>query len=139
MTRAHAPLLRAALAALLLTWSSACVQLIGPPGVAISSQPPGARVLVDGRDSGFVTPCNLDISRRSHRIELVKAGYRSAVIQVEGGGQNHVVPWEEAWVNYQTWHFPLWLNAVDGLMPYKIDRSYSPARIHVPLQLASIN
>jgi hypothetical protein len=32
----------------------------------------------------------------------------------------------------------LWLNARDGFLPVKVERSYSPARIYAPLQLADV-
>ena len=48
-------LLRIALALPFLALGS-CARNISPPGVFFSSEPPGARILVDGQDSGYVTP-----------------------------------------------------------------------------------
>jgi hypothetical protein len=38
---------------------------VSPPGTAFASEPPGARVEIDGQDSGWVTPCMiaLDVER----------------------------------------------------------------------------
>ncbi|MES2596921.1 MAG: PEGA domain-containing protein [Verrucomicrobiota bacterium] len=44
--------------------------------VAITSQPPGAQVKIDGTPSGLVTPAEADLVRRSsHQIELELKGY----------------------------------------------------------------
>lgn len=115
---------------------ASCVELQRTPGVMFASSPPGARVMVDGRDSGFVTPCHIDLSRSKHHVDIVLEGYRPASVLIEPGGQTYLVTWDEAWIYPNTWRFPLWLNARDGLFPVKIERSYSPARIWAPLRLA---
>jgi len=56
----------------------------------ISSRPPGADVLYDGLIRG-VTPCDVSVSRRPLKIDLVvwKAGYRSKKLEI----WNRVSPW----------------------------------------------
>jgi serine/threonine protein kinase len=42
---------------------------------AISSQPPGASIIIDGRDTGKVTPAKLIVGQGNHSLVLRKVGY----------------------------------------------------------------
>jgi len=128
-------LLRTASTCCLSVLAAACIEIRPTPGVVFASNPAGARVVVDGKDSGFVTPCHLALERERHDVDLVLDGYHASSIRIEEGGELWLIYWDEAWINEQTWRFPLWLNARDGLFPIKIDRGYSPERIHVQLRL----
>jgi hypothetical protein len=116
--------------------ASACVAVERSPGVALATSPAGARVVIDGEDSGFVTPCRLGLSRRSHDVDLVLAGYEPARVRIRPGGQDDLVYWHEAYIDEGVYRFPLWLNAYDGLFPYKLRQGYEPARVFVELQIA---
>lgn len=131
------PHFHAWLAAALALLASACVAVERSAGVALSTSPPGARVVVDGEDSGFVTPCRLGLSRSRHAVDLVLDGYRPARVRIEPGGQDDLVYWREAYINEEVWRFPLWLNAYDGLFPYKLRQAYEPGRVFVELELQS--
>lgn len=115
---------------------ASCVEIVREPGVMFASNPSGARVVVDGVDSGFVTPCHIDLERTTHDIDLVLEGYAPASVHIDDGGDTWLILWDEAYVNENTWRFPLWLNARDGLFPVKVERTYEPARIYVNLRLA---
>lgn len=115
--------------------SSGCVSIESPPGVMFASQPSGARIIVDGVDSGFVTPCHLDLGHQTHEIDLVLEGYKPASVHIDEGGDTWLVLWDEAWISAQSWRFPLWLNARDGLFPIKVERSSEPERVYVRLGL----
>jgi hypothetical protein len=112
-----------------------CIEFRQTPGVLFSSAPSGARIVVDGVDSGFVTPRHLDLSRERHDVDLVLEGYTPTSVRIDAGGEIWLIHWDEAWVNAQTWRFPLWLNARDGLFPIKVENSYGPSRIHARLKL----
>jgi len=116
----------------------ACVAPDRPPGLVIASEPPGARILIDGRDSGWVTPMDLRLDRGDDaRIDLVLEGYRPATVVVEPGGQAwYVILWRESYKDWDTWRFPLWLNYKDVIAPIKLSGALQPARIFVPLRLA---
>lgn len=47
----------------------------------ISSNPSGATILIDGDDSGMVTPAQLTLEKRQHHITVHKPGYRDASIE----------------------------------------------------------
>lgn len=122
------------LAGLLLLALGAC-QSVTPPGVHFSTTPPGARILVDGRDSGFVTPTNLDLDD-DHWIQFELDGYEPADIYLESGTRRHVIPWTRGEVDITTPWFPLLLPMEDLMLPVKVDKSPSPQRIYVKLRLS---
>lgn len=130
---------KALFAAALAVLACSCVAINRTPGVMISSRPAGARVVVDGQDSGFVTPCNIDIERSPHAIDLLLDGYQPARIAVDKGGETWLIHWNEAYMDYHVWNFPLWLNLYDFWTPVQIDRSFEPARIFVALRLVEKN
>src|SRR5690349_7122568 len=82
-------------------------------GVMVASQPVGARVLVDGRDSGFVTPCCLAIDRKKQRIDLVLDGYQRASRVVADDDRTYLIYWDEAYLGPNTYRFPTFLNFYD--------------------------
>lgn len=115
--------------------TGSCLELRDSNGVMFATTPPGARVVVDGADSGYVTPCHVALPPASHDIDLVLDGYLPASVHVDEGGETWLILWDEAWMNEQTWRFPLWLNARDGLFPLKKDITFNPARVYVALAL----
>jgi len=116
---------------------SACQATRRQPGVSISSAPPGANVILDGTDTGYVTPCDIHITREPHEIRLELAGYQSVLRHVDGDTRRNLIYYNEAYINPNTWRFPLWLNYEDGIFPFKRELSYSPARIFVRMRLAT--
>jgi hypothetical protein len=127
--------LRIATTVLVASALASCVEIRPTPGVLFAADPAGARVVSEGKDSGFVTPGHIALERERHDVDLVLDGYHPSSIRIEEGGQVWLILWDEAWVNEQTWRFPLWLNARDGIFPVKVDRGYSPERVHVSLRL----
>ncbi len=93
--------------------------------------------MVDNRDSGFVTPCNLALPRERQRVDLLLEGFAPVSVAIDERGGYYLIHWREALVSNETWRFPLWLNYRDGVFPFKVVRGYSPARIFVPLELAA--
>jgi len=117
--------------------AAACVGVDRPPGVLVASDPPGARVYIDGVDSGWVTPAYLDLEQEQQRIDIALDGYSPATLVVAPGGEHYyLILWQEAYLNHATWHFPLWLNFDDGFAPVKLSRQLQPGRIFVQLRVA---
>ena len=125
------------LAPLLLLGASSSAAVQKAPGVVIASSPPGARVLVDGEDTGFVTPCNLGLPRSRARLQLVLPGYQVSEILLRPGGRTATLSWYDGMINYNTWHFPFWLNAYDFTSPVQHTLTMIPSRIFVPMRLAA--
>ena len=48
--------------------------------VSVSSQPPGANIEIDGRDTGKVTPAQIAVAEGQHRIAVRLDGYRPAQV-----------------------------------------------------------
>jgi hypothetical protein len=127
--RCLSPLLLACLA-------GACVSNVAPKGVLVASEPPGARVFIDGRDSGWVTPAYLDLEPERQRIDVVLQGYDPATVVVAPSGERYyLVLWQEAFAYHNTWRCPLWLNYEDGLGPVKMSKRLEPSRIFIPLRV----
>jgi hypothetical protein len=104
-------------------------------GVFLSSAPPGARVLVDGTDTGFVTPCALDLEY-DHKVdvEFVLPGYETAGRRLVDEGSAYWILWREMRISMNTWRFPLWLSFEDFFVPLKRKKGKSPSRIFVRLR-----
>ncbi len=61
--------------------SLALVEL--PAVIAVSSEPAGAAILVDGKDTGRVTPAQLALEKGPHSITLRKPGFFEAMITAQ--------------------------------------------------------
>lgn len=128
--------LRRILAALaLLTVSTGCVAWTTPPATSISSTPPGARVVVDGKSSGFLTPCLVKLDTgRDHRLRLELAGHVPQELLLSEAGDLYLIPWRRGYDAPYGWAFPLFLGARDLFAPVRIDNGLSPDRVHVSLE-----
>lgn len=139
-TRAHPGSERASfawlvLAALLASLAtSSCFMTRKHVVVHFSSEPSGAAVLLDGKDTGFVTPCRLTLPPDRTQAELRLDGYEPARRRLEPKRSTSSVRWSEAYVSYNTWHFPMWYRFSDCFAPVTFSRSMSPGRVFVRLK-----
>jgi len=118
-----------ALTGLLL--ASACLSRT-PPGVFLASQPPGARIVVNERDSGFVTPCLIALDREErHRVRLELAGHEPREVVLVPGKRVLFIPYYHAVSEGQ--HFPLFARTEDLFFPLRTDKNLQPGRIHLRL------
>ena len=132
------PVLRAASATLRFLPAgllAGCLQL-SPPGATFTSEPPGARVLIDGADSGFVTPCEIFLKRgETHTVTIALQGYapRSYVLQPERSYA--AVTWPLG-INgaKSTVRFPLLLPWGDLIFPFRETDRLTPGRLFVRLR-----
>jgi hypothetical protein len=114
-----------------------CLQL-SPAGATFTSEPPGARVLVDGKDSGHVTPCEMFLERgHTYNVTIALEGYapRSYVLQAERSYA--AVTWPLG-VNgaKSTVRFPLLLPWGDLFFPFRETDRLTPGRLFVRLRPA---
>ena len=107
-------------------------------GVLVSSKPLGARVLIDGKDSGFATPCCLAIDDREQRIDLVLDGYQTASRVVNGDGRTYLIYWNDGYPGPSTYRFPMYLNFYDFYVPLRFEETYSPERLFVRMRPAPV-
>jgi hypothetical protein len=131
------PALHAATLLLGLPLFVSCVSVTRTPGMMVASDPPGAKVMVDGVDSGFITPCHLGLERETHTVDLVLPGYQVARFRVHPTSYTYAMRWSDMYQDPQTWHFPGWLNFRDFIAPVKKELGWEPTRIHVPMRLAA--
>ena len=121
-----------------LLGSSGC-RVFGMDNAQVSffSEPPGAKVIVDRQDSGFVTPCRLTLaSRDDHQIELELPGYATARLGLEPSMDHDLILWQDMTLEFGQWRFPLWLNTKDTFSPFKLEANLHPGRVFVRLQRA---
>lgn len=123
----------------LVKFLPACLLLLAacrtPTPVHFSSSPSGAAVLIDGQDTGFVTPCLIDLpDGPTRRVQFQLPGYRTEVRTLAHESRSELVYWSEATHSYKTWNFPLWLGSEDFFLPRKNLSGESPARLYVRMR-----
>ena len=129
------PLLAIALAALLFP---SCVLDTSSPGVFLATSPPGARVYVDGVDSGFATPCAIDLEPSdAYEVEFRLPGYAPASRQLVPVNQTTVVPWSDGDIGATKWRFPIFLTFTGFFFPFRDSSNLAPKRVYVPLEVAT--
>lgn len=108
---------------------------VTPAGTLIASTPSGARILVDGRDSGLVTPREIQLEKgRSHRIVLELAGFALSTLELDEGRRVTLVGWNQAGIRPIRFPLPIFHSSKELFLPVRVDRSSSPWRIHVRLR-----
>jgi hypothetical protein len=118
-----------------LALCSSCVVFDSSTKVTLASDPPGARVLIDERDSGFVTPCVLELDpTEATRMELVLPGYETAKRLLLPDLDAQVVLWRDMYLRGGVPRAPFWLNTRDLFEPFKFDKRLSPSRVFVRLE-----
>lgn len=132
-------LARPLLATLTLALGSAsCVTDTSLPGVRLSTSPPGARVYVDSVDSGFITPCALDLGQDDpHVVRFELPGYEPAARTLVPGERRRLATWSESDGWPRRFGFPVFLNFMAFWFPIERDRSLQSPRIHVNLRLST--
>jgi hypothetical protein len=117
---------------------SSCALFGKPYGVTLATDPPGARVLVDQKDSGFVTPCRLALEPdESYRVDFTYPGYQTATRLLESDRDWEARLWDEMYMTSRVWKFPLWLNLGDVFTPIQTRRILMPSRVYVRLERAA--
>ncbi len=128
--------LRLTLVLLALLPLAGCLALESEPGVLLASDPPGARVIVDGADSGMVTPCRIDLPRDPQRVDLELPGYETATRYFSPDVEWDAVLWKEMSVSNDTWRNPLWLEWIRFIFPFWRTTSLAPQRVFVRMRIS---
>jgi hypothetical protein len=133
------PFLASAATSLVLAATlSGCALLAPDRPVVLSSTPPGATVRVDGRTSGFVTPCQIQLDvDEDVRIDFELPGFRGETRWLTPHDEVYTVLWHEMTIGPHTWNFPLFLSRFDVFVPVKWSEGHAPGRIHVDLDRLS--
>lgn len=114
---------------------ASCSSMSGPRHVSFASDPPGARIVVDGKDSGFVTPCHIALPvGATQEVDLLLPGHKKETRVLVPAQQTNAVFWREAYIREQVWRFPLWLALPDFVAPLKAKRVLLPSRVFVRME-----
>ena len=114
---------------------SSCTLPGQPAHVSLASEPPGGRVLLDGVDSGFVTPCDVLLPADDElKLDLHLPGYKLESRLLVPETQVDTVYWREAYIREQVWRFPLWLQLSDFVRPVKLRSVMRPGGVYVQLE-----
>ncbi|MEZ6004172.1 MAG: PEGA domain-containing protein [Planctomycetota bacterium] len=118
---------------------AACLPLLAAcsstPPVHFSSAPPGARILLNGEDTGFVTPTTLQIPTRKHsEVQFELPGYETAKRDLHAGKTHDYTFYSDWTLHYVTWRFPLWLNFQDFFVERSTEKGSLPRRVFVQMK-----
>ncbi len=115
-----------------------CATFDNSAKVVLASDPPGARVAIDDADTGFVTPCILELDPdESAMLSFELPGHHTALRLLVPETSKQAMLWRQMYLNSSVWHFPLWLNFRDTFVPVRVDKRLSPGRIFVRLERLS--
>ena len=102
----------------------------------MSSDPLGAEIHVDGRDSGKTTPSMLDLGGilgSDHEITIIKKGFEPERRKVTHYTRFDTIKLNDGVTDYQTFPFPLWFTFGDFFFPFEVRWAYVPHNLHVKL------
>lgn len=119
-----------------LTAGSACTYWKSHEGVLISSEPLGARIVVDGNDTGKTTPARLNIGGNfgtDHTIELKKPGYRTATRRLYQQTEFYTSRWNNGVYDFVMPPLPIFWTTGDVVTPFGVRGALIPSELYVPL------
>jgi hypothetical protein len=128
--------LAACLLACLLACMPACTYWKSHDNVLVTSNPLGARILVDGEDTGKTTPARLTIGGNfgtDHIIELTKPGFRSAKRRVYQWTEGYTSRWNDSAYDLGMPPLPLFWTMGDFVTPFAIRGAILPAELYIQL------
>lgn len=114
----------------------ACTMFESQDHVLVSSEPLGARITVDGQDTGKTTPSRLNLGGNlghDHVIELTKAGYRPSRRWIYHYTEGYTSKWIDGVDDPVLPPLPLFWTVGDFVFPFAVRSALMPAEIHVRL------
>lgn len=115
----------------------ACTWWKSGENVLISSEPLGARIVVDGVDTGKTTPARLTIGGNfgsDHLLELQKPGYRNARRRLYQHTEGYTSKWIDGAYEFVMPPLPLFWTPGDFLVPFGVRGALLPAELYVQLE-----
>ena len=116
--------------------ASACTWFTSQGPVLITSDPPGAHIAVDGRDTGRTTPAQLEIAGNfgsDHVVSLSKRGYRTATRRLYQYTEGYTSLWIDGAYDLVMPPLPLFWTAGDLVFPFGVRGAIVPGELHVRL------
>ncbi|MCU0864840.1 MAG: PEGA domain-containing protein [Planctomycetes bacterium] len=121
----------------LLLLLPACTWWTSQDRVLITSDPLGARITVDGTDTGQTTPAKIAVAGnfgRDHTVTLQKRGYRPAQRRLYQFTEGYTAKWIDGAYSPELPPLPLFWTGGDFVFPFGIRGALLPAELHVQLQ-----
>ena len=115
----------------------ACTWWQSGENVLISSEPLGARIVIDGRDTGETTPHRLKIGGNfgtDHLLELEKPGYRTARRRLYQHTEGYTSQWNNGVYEFVMPPLPLFWTPGDLAFPFGVRGALLPAELYVQLE-----
>ncbi len=128
--------MRALFLACAAPFATACTTFSGEDHVLVTSEPLGARILVDGVDTGATTPARLPIGGivgGDHEIALVKEGYRTARRRVVHHTEGYTSKWIDGAYEDVLPPLPFFWTGGDFLFPFAVRGAIVPHELHCRL------
>lgn len=116
--------------------AGACTTFRSDEQVLITSDPPGAHISIDGRDTGFTTPKQLPIGGtfgRDHDVTLHKKGFRPTTTRVYQYTEGYTSKWIDGAYDLVMPPLPIFWTAGDFVFPFGVRSAIVPAELYVKL------
>jgi hypothetical protein len=113
-----------------------CTWFNGQNPVLITSDPPGARIWIDGRDTGRTTPANFDIAGNfglDHDVRLTKKGYQPAERRLYQHTEGYTSRWIDGASTIGLPPLPIFWTPGDFVFPFGVHGQIVPDELHVKL------
>ncbi len=113
-----------------------CTWFSGDATVLVTSEPPGARIILDGEETGQTTPSKLELGGilgGDHAITIQKQGFRDETRRVFHYTQGYTSKWIEGVSTESLPAFPMFWTAGDWFFPFGVKWVYVPHEVHVRL------
>ncbi|MBL8725923.1 MAG: PEGA domain-containing protein [Planctomycetes bacterium] len=114
----------------------ACTWWTSEGHVLVTSDPAGAHLAVDGRDTGQTTPCYLPLGGNfsfDHRITITKKGHRPATRLLTQRTEGYTSLWIDGAYSPVMLPLPFFWTTGDILFPFAIRGALVPHELHVKL------
>ena len=116
--------------------STGCFSIQQAQGVLITSQPAGARILIDGADTGKTTPSVMDLTSLfggNQVLELRRTGFRPARRVLYQYTEGYTTRWIDGAGGAEIPPMPLWWTMGDLMVPFGINNGIVPEELYVKL------
>ncbi|GAB4155429.1 MAG: hypothetical protein Fur0037_23880 [Planctomycetota bacterium] len=124
-------------ALLLLLAAPSCIWFTQREDVLVTSDPPGARIFVDGTDMQRTTPAKILVGGtfgHDHVLTLRKKGYRDETRVLSQFTEGYTAMWTHGAANETDPPMPIFWTAGDLFFPFGIRSSIVPGEVFVRLR-----
>lgn len=121
---------------LCLSLLGACTWWTTERHVLITSEPPGAHIVVDGTDTGQTTPSRLSLGGtfgNDHAVTLQKKGYRPATRILYQQGEGYTAKWIDGAFDPVMPPLPFFWTPGDFVFPFGVRGALVPHELYVKL------